>query len=207
MPSNADEAGLQRLAEQLRSGKVSVKLFLPKSGDRFPGTRHAPNSRAAPEASETGSGFAGSEPGAGRARVTVLLFLSTVIVRESTERKIHPETASPTRRRTRVFVVRSSTTATFMGVPIAVPTSVRSGCSGSAGLGGGRAAATRWATTGGMGGRRDAEKIGRSRVASSAPMEIPHSGLPPGGGCRAPASLGAVGGCSVFGLVCTAAFF
>jgi superfamily II DNA or RNA helicase len=28
MPSNADEAGLQRLAEQLRSGKVSVKLFL-----------------------------------------------------------------------------------------------------------------------------------------------------------------------------------
>jgi hypothetical protein len=28
MPSNADEAGLQRLAQQLRSGRVSVKLFL-----------------------------------------------------------------------------------------------------------------------------------------------------------------------------------
>lgn len=28
MPSNADETGLQRLAQQLRSGKVSVKLFL-----------------------------------------------------------------------------------------------------------------------------------------------------------------------------------
>jgi hypothetical protein len=28
MPNNADEAGLQRLAEQLRAGRVSVKLFL-----------------------------------------------------------------------------------------------------------------------------------------------------------------------------------
>ena len=27
-PRNADEAGLRRLAEQLRSGKVQVKLFL-----------------------------------------------------------------------------------------------------------------------------------------------------------------------------------
>ncbi len=63
-----------------------------------------------------------------------------------------------------------------------------------------RGAATRWATTGGMGGRRDAEKIGRSRVASSVLIGIPHSGLPPGGGCRAPMSLGAAGSCSVFGL-------
>src|SRR3984893_14371870 len=173
-------------------------------GQRRPEPGHAQNSRAARKASAKGIEFAGTEPGAGRARVTVWLFFSTVIVRESTERKIHPEAASPTCRRTRVFVVRSSTTATFWVRPIAVPTSVRSGCSGSAGLGGGGAAVTRWATTGGMGGRRDAEKIGRSRVASSALIGTPHNGLPPGGGCRAPASfasLGAVGGCSVFGAV------
>src|SRR3984893_532088 len=174
-------------------------------GQRRPEPGHAQNSRAARKASAKGIEFAGTEPGAGRATVTVWLFFSTVIVRESTERKIHPEAASPTCRRTRVFVVRSSTTATFWAFPIAVPTSVRSGCSGSAGLGGGGAAITRWATTGAMGGRRDAEKIGRSRVASSALIGIPHSGLPPSAGCPAPAFLGAVGGCSVFGLVWPAA--
>ena len=68
-------------------------------------------------------------------------------------------------------------------------------------LGGGGAAATRSATIGCMGGRRDAEKIGRSRVASSVLIGIPHSGLPRGGGSRVPVSLRAAGSCSVFGLV------
>ena len=77
------------------------------------------------------------------------------------------------------FVAWSRTTATFWGLPIAVPTSVRSGRSGSANLGAAAgASATRGATTGGAGGRRDTEKIGRSRVAERALMGVPQSGLP-----------------------------
>ncbi len=95
-------------------------------------TRRVQNLRLAPEASETAGGIAGPEPGAGRARVTVLRFFSSVIVRKSTERKNQPEIASPTWRRTRVFVAGSKTTATFWILAIAVPTSVRSGRSDSA---------------------------------------------------------------------------
>src|ERR1700726_438068 len=181
------------MARQLRLQPAGRDAAAKKSGSGIQEPGHVQNSRVTPEASETGSGCAGTEPGAGRATVTVWLFFSTVIFRESTERTIQPDATSPTWTRTRVFVVRSSTTATFLGLPQAVPTSVRSGCSGSAGLGGGGGAVTRWATTGGMGGRRDAEKTGRSRVASSALIGIPHSGLPPGGACRPSASLGAVG--------------
>jgi hypothetical protein len=57
--------------------------------------------------SATAGGPAGGEPGAGRATVTVWLFFSTVTPRASIERKSHPETASPTWRRTRLFVVWS----------------------------------------------------------------------------------------------------
>jgi hypothetical protein len=95
-------------------------------------TRRVQNLRLAPEASETAGGIAGPEPGAGRARVTVWRFFSSVIVRKSTERKNQPEIASPTWRRTRVFVAGSKTTATFWILAIAVPTSVRSGRSDSA---------------------------------------------------------------------------
>jgi hypothetical protein len=95
-------------------------------------TRRVQNLRLAPEASETAGGIAEPEPGAGRARVTVWRFFSSVIVRKSTERKNQPEIASPTWRRTRVFVAGSKTTATFWILAIAVPTSVRSGRSDSA---------------------------------------------------------------------------
>ena len=39
---------------------------------------------------------------------------------------------------------------------------------------------------GGVGGRRDAEKSGRSRVTESDSIGIRHRGLPSGGGCRSP---------------------
>jgi len=64
-------------------------------------------------------------------------------------------------------------------VPTMVPKSVsfrRSGSLGGGGLGVGGGAE---ATTGGDGGRRDAENIGRARVSTSAPRGIAHKGLPP----------------------------
>ena len=135
----------------------------------------------------TGCGFTRAAPGVGRDRVTTWLFFSSVIVRASTERKYQPEAASPTWRRVRLFVVWLSTSATFCGLPIAVPTSVKGGRSGSAGGGGASATGTGGADgAGGAGGRRDAEKSGRSCVTESELTGIPHSGLPPGGGCRNP---------------------
>jgi hypothetical protein len=65
-------------------------------------------------------------------------------------------------------------------MPVAVPTRVKGGRSGSGG-GGGGASATSAGGAGGAEGRREAEKIGRSRVAESAEMGIPQSGLPPAG--------------------------
>jgi hypothetical protein len=88
-------------------------------------------------------------------------------------------------------------TATFCVLPIAVPTSVNGGCSGSADGDGGVS------TTGlvGAGGRRDAEKSGRSRMAESELMGIPPSGLPPSGGSRRSGFLAGAGRCSKFGTV------
>jgi len=65
---------------------------------------------------------------------------------------------------------------------------------------GGGASATGMGGAGDAGGRRDAEKIGRSRVAESEPMGIPHSGLPPVGGCRRFGFLTAANRCSGFGV-------
>jgi hypothetical protein len=76
------------------------------------------------------------------------------------------------------------------GLPIAVPCSVKGGCSGSAG--GEDLAIDAGGVGGGGGGRRDAEKSGRSRVAESELMGIRDRGLPCGGGCRSPGFSAAV---------------
>ena len=59
-----------------------------------------------------------------------------------------------------------------------VPTSVSCGCSTRTGLGrGGGAATTGVGATAGGGGRREGEKIGRSRVVASVASGIAHKGL------------------------------
>ena len=136
---------------------------------------------------------AGKFAGAGSVKITARPLFSTVIVRSSTERKYQPDAASPTYRRTRLLVVWSMTKATFRGVPTAVPTSVNGGGSGAPG-GGGGAPATGMGGGGGTGGRLEAEKIGRSRVADSKLIGIPQSGLAPGGTARGSGFFSAVPG-------------
>jgi hypothetical protein len=129
----------------------------------------------------------------GRVKITIWPFFSTAIFRKSTERKYQPEATSPTCRRTRLLVVWSRTNATFRGIPTAVPMSVNGGGSGAPG-GGGGASATGMGGGGGTGGRLEAEKIGRSRVADSKLIGIPQSGLAPGGTARGAGFFSAVPG-------------
>ena len=82
--------------------------------------------------------------------------------------------------------------------PPTVPTSESRGRSGSRGGGGGgagRACTTGAAATGGAGGRRDAEKIGRSRVTVSELSGTAHKGLPArtGGAALAGSGVAAAG--------------
>ncbi len=56
----------------------------------------------------------------------------------------------------------------------------------AAARGGGGGASTATATTGGAGGRREAVKIGRSRVSCSTASGTAHSGLPDRGGSASP---------------------
>src|ERR1700676_2278697 len=72
------------------------------------------------------------------------------------------------------------------GSPTIVPSSVSSGCSGSAGGGGGRTGkgSGAAATTGG-GGRREGANSGRSRVIGNPLSGIAHNGFPVGRDSRA----------------------
>src|SRR5262245_31420286 len=126
---------------------------------------------------ETSAELGGSEfDAAGSANVTNRLFFSRVIVRESTDRKSQPETASPTCKRRGFFVVSSITTATLFVWPVAVPRSVRSGSS-SAGGGGAGLSIKGVGAGGGIRGRRVAVKTGRSRVAVRALRGTAQSGF------------------------------
>src|SRR5262249_35586004 len=152
----------------------------------LPVRHQAQNARLTCAACGRSSGSCGAEfVTEGRASVTVWLSFSMVADRESSDRRLQPETASPTCRRTRFLVGWSITTATWSISPIAVPMSVRCGGSGGGG-GGGGASATGIGAGGGAGGRRDAEKTGRSRVALRTVIGIPQSGFPPGGGSWPP---------------------
>src|SRR5271166_5774391 len=111
-------------------------------------------------------GLEGAAPGAGRDRTTIRLSFSSVTVRRSTERRYQPTAASPTWSLTETLAASSKTSAISRGLPIAVPCSVKGGRSGSAG--GEDLAFCVGGAWGGEGGRRDAEKSGRSRVTESA---------------------------------------
>src|SRR5208282_3245845 len=84
----------------------------------------------------------------------------------------------------------------------------KGGLSDSAGGGGASATGMGGGANGevGAGGRRDAEKRGRSWVTVSVLMGIPHSGLPPGGGCRGSGFLAAARCCSVAALAGSVTF-
>lgn len=71
--------------------------------------------------------------------------------------------------------------AMLLAPPTMVPTSVSGICSGAEDGAGSTGATTASAGGVGAGGRREGEKIGRSRVAVRALSEIPQSGLPIGG--------------------------
>jgi hypothetical protein len=121
---------------------------------------------------------AGVSVGFGIASVSVCPPFCSVAVRRSIDCKIQPLWPSPVRSRTVSRVVVSMNTATPSFSPATVPTSVKFGCCGTAGVGGGgRGAATGTLATTGVGGRRDGVNSGRVRVAVSALSGIAHSGL------------------------------
>ena len=97
--------------------------------------------------------------------------------RGSTERTVQPKSASPSRIRVTIFELSLRKTPIQILPPMTVLTSVKGGAGGGVGL-------TRTGTGGGgggtaaIGGRRDVENSGRSRVAESVDREIAHKGLP-----------------------------
>ena len=195
--------------------QIIARLFQLKNSwvqhwvsDAEAATAQGQNSRLIRPANANGCELPGVAPGVGRDRVTSWLFFSSVIVRKSTERKYQPMAASPTWRRIKLFVVWLRMSARFCGLPIAVPTSVKGGRSGSAGGGGASATGMGGGANGagGAGGRRDAEKSGRSCVTESELTGIPHNGLPPGGGCRRSGFFAAARCCSVVGPAGSARF-
>jgi hypothetical protein len=123
----------------------------------------------------------GSRPGdARRTSVAARCSFSNCTSRLSTRRRSHPLWPSPGARRTNFFVGSSRKTPIRLDSPITVPSSTsggRSASGGGVGLGGEAVGA---AITGGGGGRRDGEKIGRSRVADKALNGTAHKGLPTG---------------------------
>src|SRR5271163_3253213 len=118
-----------------------------------------------------------AEPGSGMSSVTIRPSLSKTAERGSTERTVQPESASPSRIRVKIFELSLRKTPIRILPPMTVPTSVKGGAGGGVGLtrtgtgrGGGGTAA--------IGGRRDVENSGRSRVAESVDRGIAHKGLP-----------------------------
>lgn len=97
--------------------------------------------------------------------------------RELTVFTRHPEVASPTRRRVTACVAESLNKTTLVAGLRIVPINFRAGRSGGAGAAG---ACAGWASAwmAGVGGRREREKSGRSRVAVRTLSGIFESGLP-----------------------------
>jgi len=140
-----------------------------------------------------------SEPGCGKLRLIVSLSLARIASRPRTDRSVQPLYVSLLRRRTAFFVVSSTNTAMDSFSPITVPISESSGFCGAAGLGGNPTAGGGGEPiTAGAGGRRDGEKIGRSRVLESCLSGMAHNGL--GGNSRLPESSGGAVGAAGLGL-------
>jgi hypothetical protein len=71
-----------------------------------------------------------------------------------------------------------------------VPTNDTEGRSNSGGFTGGRTVTgATWVGVGGGGGRREGEKIGRSRVLDNSVSGSPHNGFPAVAGCPASAAM------------------
>ena len=139
-----------------------------------PAHRHPPAARPSSRASRRGAA-PGSRTGP-RSRSARRCWL--------TARKVQPSKFSPTARRS-VFVVAGLWKMPKCSAsPETVPSSTSAGRSGRGGAarGDGGGASTAAATTGGAGGRREAVKIGRSRVSCSAASGTAHNGLPDRGG-------------------------
>jgi hypothetical protein len=120
------------------------------------------------------------------AMVSVWSAFLSVTSRPRTTLRTHPAWASPGRKRTIFWLVRSRKTAMASLSLTTAPISASGGRSGPAGGGGGAAAgSTGGAATALGGGRREAEKTGRSRVGDSAESGIDHSGFPLGNGLAA----------------------
>lgn len=121
--------------------------------------------------------------GSGSRSVTASPAFCSNTSRFLTERRNHPVWPSPIFKRT-IFRVDSSTNTAMPSVSlVTAPISARRGRSGSAGDGGGlKTSTTGAASTAGLGGRREAWNIGRSRVADSAVTGTAHKGLPPASG-------------------------
>jgi hypothetical protein len=107
------------------------------------------------------------------AKVAVSLLCSRLTSRGLTSVRVHPEWLSPVRNRTIFLDVSSWKIAMPSAAPATVPTMAKRGRSGSLACVG---CCARGPGAGG-GGRRDGEKIGRSRVAVNVAMGIAHNGF------------------------------
>ena len=110
---------------------------------------------------------------------------SNIAERVSTERNIHPEALSPSRTPVEVLELSSKRIAIRLFSPIIVPTRVNGGDSGVTGLTTAGGDGVGAAATVGVGGRRDEENNGRSRVAESFETGMAHKGLPVAGASAA----------------------
>ena len=110
---------------------------------------------------------------------------SNIAERVSTERNIHPEALSPSRTPVEVLEFSSKRIAIRLFSPIIVPTRVNGGDSGVTGLTTAGGDGVGAAATVGVGGRRDEENNGRSRVAESFETGMAHKGLPVAGASAA----------------------
>src|SRR5262244_1926942 len=91
---------------------------------------------------------------------------------------VHPWWLSFTRNFTTFSLACSTKTAIPLSSPTTVPTKTRGGFSGSAGLARSTGFAMTGIATGGGGGRREGEKIGRSRVRDNLESGTARTTLP-----------------------------
>lgn len=117
--------------------------------------------------------------GDGSASTTCRDAFSNATSRPRTERRVHPSKLSPVlTRRTSLFDGLRQIAIPF-SPPVMVPSSFSGSCSGSVDIGVGAAGVSATGAAGiGNEGRREGEKIGRSRVAASKLSGVPQSGLP-----------------------------
>ena len=121
----------------------------------------------------------GVSRGCGKPRIADCSPFSRVTERKLTVFTRHPEVASPTRRRVTACVAESLNNTTLVAGLRMVPINFTAGRSGGAGAAAaGACAGSALASMAGVGGRREREKSGRSRVAVRALSGIFESGLP-----------------------------